>query len=162
MLTIKIAGATNVQEGSPDELHVSAFIQTRKARHLASARTRSVTRNGSVAFWNEEVLLPVSNEDAPSASSVVLELRGGGGSETGGLTTQGIVGYAKIEWEQVKSNTTEHGWGISQQLLSASGEVLYHTKAVKLTARFLFSSTVLACGPSAPPSRAGSEAVQLS
>ena len=132
MLAIKLAGVTGV-EPSHDVLHVSAFIQTADARHLAAGRTGDATHNGTAAVWNEEVLLPVSNEDAPSASSVLLELRGGGGASS--TVADGVLGFATIEWAEVKSHAGDSGWGVELPLLSASGKAL----GAKLLARLLYT-----------------------
>ena len=62
-LAVKIAGAAGVPFDDPGtELHVSAFLQSRDARHLAAARTGSATRQGDAAVWNEELLLQMSTE----------------------------------------------------------------------------------------------------
>ena len=142
MLAIKLAGVVDI-EASHELLHVSAFIQTADARHLASGRTGDATRNQTAAVWNEEVLLPISNEEAPSASSLLLELRGSAAvaddSNLGGAS-EGIVGFATVEWSEIKSHAADQGWATELRLLSASGQPL----GAKLFARLLLSDAAAA------------------
>ena len=49
MLAVKVAGALGLSDDPSAELHVSAFLQSRDARHIAAARTGAATRAGSAA-----------------------------------------------------------------------------------------------------------------
>ena len=111
MLAVKIAGAVGVNVDDAAELHVSAFLQSHDARHIAAARTGAATRASGSAVWNEELLLQMSTETSSSVSSVLLELRTGDAGGPAG--TGGVLGFATLEWKDVATHATSHGWARS-------------------------------------------------
>ena len=143
MLALKVVGALGVEHNPAEELHVSCFLQTNDARHVASARTGAATRAGSAAVWNEELLLPIATDAASSVASVLLELRSGpaDGSKkaedrsAGAAASGSIVGFATIEWSAIYANASGDGWAVEPPLLSASGTSL----GGKLLVRLLFT-----------------------
>ena len=135
MLALKVVGALGVEAPSQEEIHVSCFLQTTDARHVASARTGAATRAGAAAVWNEELLLPIATEATSSVSSVLLELRSGGSQKAGNTSAGNIMGFATIEWSAIFANAKGQGWAIEPQLLSASGASI----GGKLLLRALFT-----------------------
>ena len=138
MLAVKIAGAVGVNVDDAAELHVSAFLQSHDARHIAAARTGAATRASGSAVWNEELLLQMSTETSSSVSSVLLELRTGDAGGPAG--TGGVLGFATLEWKDVATHATSHGWAIEPPLLSASGAPL----GARLLVRLLFTDAAAA------------------
>ena len=136
-LAVKVAGVSGLPVDD-NELHLSAFLQSRDARHLSAARTGAATRQGDAAVWNEELLLQMSTEATSTVNSVLLELRSGSSDPTKESTSSaGILGFATIEWSDISAHATGHGWAVEPELLSGTGAPL----GAKLFVRLLFTDT---------------------
>ena len=112
-LALKVVGALDVDAGN--ELHVSAHLQATDGSRLASVRTsgEATLLQGTGAMWNEELVLPVSTEAAPSIASVLLELQSGRDSAT--------LGYVVLEWAAVRQHAVGDGWAVEPALVSGHG-----------------------------------------
>jgi len=117
-LAVKVVGALNI-EASYEAFHVVVHLQAADGRHLASVRTGNAAEvaPGAGAMWNEELVLPISNDAGSEVASVLFELQGGSARDS---AAHGI-GSAAIDWPTVCTNAVGDGWATEPPLLAAHG-----------------------------------------